>query len=68
MLDIDFNDNDEELREILGQSRVIAMVGESNDHYYTSYQVAEYLKKMGYIYGVSCQPQYQNSGWGSQLP
>src|SRR5689334_10506416 len=54
MLDIDFNDSDEELREILGQSQVIAMVGESNDHYYTSYQVAQYLKKMGYkVYPVN---------------
>ena len=54
MLEIDFNDSDEELREILGQSRVIAMVGESNDHYYTSYQVAQYLKKMGYtVYPVN---------------
>ena len=54
MLDIYFNDSDEELREILGQSRVIAMVGESNDHYYTSYQVAQYLKKMGYkVYPVN---------------
>ena len=54
MLDIDFNDSDEELREILAQSRVIAMVGESNDHYYTSYQVAQYLKKMGYtVYPVN---------------
>ena len=54
MLNIDFNDSDEELREILGQSRVIAMVGESNDHYYTSYQVAQYLKKMGYtVYPVN---------------
>src|SRR5258706_13808986 len=54
MLDIDFNDSDEELREILGQSRVIAMVGESNDHYYTSYHVAHYLKKMGYkVYPVN---------------
>ena len=54
MLDIDFNDSDEELRDILGQSRVIAMVGESNDHYYTSYQVAQYLKKIGYkVYPVN---------------
>ena len=54
MLDIDFNDSDEELREILGQSQVIAIVGESNDHYYTSYQVAQYLKKMGYtVYPVN---------------
>ncbi len=48
MLDIDFDDCDEDLREILERSRVIAMVGESNDHYYSSYQVARYLKEMGY--------------------
>ena len=54
MLDMYFNDSDEELREILGQSKVIAIVGESNDHYYTSYQVAQYLKKMGYkVYPVN---------------
>jgi predicted CoA-binding protein len=49
MLDIDFDDSDEKLRDILEKSRVIAMVGESNDHYYSSYQVAQYLKEMGYI-------------------
>jgi len=54
MLEIDFNDSDEELQEILEGSRVIAMVGESNDHYYTSYQVAQYLKEMGYtVYPVN---------------
>src|SRR5678816_2497902 len=54
MLDIDFNDSDEELQEFLEGSRVIAMVGESNDHYYTSYQVAQYLKEQGYkVYPVN---------------
>ena len=54
MLETDFNHSDAELREILGQSQVIAMVGESNDHYYTSYQVAQYLKEMGYtVYPVN---------------
>jgi len=54
MLDIDFNDSDEDMRHILEQSRVIAMVGESNDHYYSSYQVAQYLKAMGYtVYPVN---------------
>lgn len=51
-----FNPNvsDKELRRILEESRVIAMVGESNDHYYTSYQVAQYLKGMGYtVYPVN---------------
>ncbi|HMD89660.1 MAG TPA: CoA-binding protein [Anaerolineaceae bacterium] len=48
ILEIDFNDSDKELREILEYSRIIAMVGESDNHYYTSYQVAQYLKDMGY--------------------
>ncbi len=48
-IDIEFDDSDKKLREILENSRVIAMVGESNDHYYSSYQVAQYLKEMGYI-------------------
>ncbi len=54
MLDIDFDDSDEDLREILERSRVVAMVGESNNHYYSSYQVARYLKEMGYtVYPVN---------------
>lgn len=48
------NDSDAEMRQILEEARVIAMVGESNDHYYTSYQVAQYLKQMGYkVYPVN---------------
>jgi predicted CoA-binding protein len=54
MLEIDFDHSDEKLRDILEKSRVIAMVGESNDHYYSSYQVAQYLKQMGYtVYPVN---------------
>ena len=54
MLDIDFSHSDKELRQILEESRVVAIVGESNDHYYTSYQVAQYLKSMGYkVYPVN---------------
>ncbi len=54
MLDIDFDDSDEDLRGILTDSRVIAMVGESNDHYYSSYQVAQYLRENGYkVYPVN---------------
>jgi uncharacterized protein len=54
MLDNDFSDSDADLRKILETSRVIAIVGESNDHYYTSYQVAQYLKQMGYqVYPVN---------------
>ena len=54
MLEIDFSHSDAELRKILETSRVVAMVGESNDHYYSSYQVAQYLKQMGYkVYPVN---------------
>jgi predicted CoA-binding protein len=46
--------SDAEMRKILQESRVIAIVGESNDHYYTSYQVAQYLKEKGYkVYPVN---------------
>lgn len=54
MLEIDFNDSDDDMRAILTESKIIAMVGESNDHYYSSYQVAQYLKQMGYkVYPVN---------------
>ena len=54
MLDIDFSHSDQQLRQILEESRVVAIVGESNDHYYTSYQVAQYLKQAGYkVYPVN---------------
>jgi predicted CoA-binding protein len=46
--------SDDEIRQILEEAQVIAVVGESNDHYYTSYQVAQYLKEMGYtVYPVN---------------
>jgi hypothetical protein len=46
--------SDTEMRQILQDSQVIAIVGESNDHYYTSYQVAQYLKEIGYnVYPVN---------------
>jgi hypothetical protein len=52
MLDLELTD--QKLRDILENSRVIAVVGESSDHYYTSYQVAHYLKEMGYkVYPVN---------------
>jgi predicted CoA-binding protein len=54
MLEIDFDNSDQKIRDILEKSAVVAMVGESNDHYYTSYQVAQYLKEMGYkVYPVN---------------
>lgn len=51
---LNYDVSDDSLRRILEESRIIAMVGESNDHYYTSYQVAQYLKEMGYtVYPVN---------------
>jgi predicted CoA-binding protein len=42
------------MRQILEGSPVVALVGESNDHYYTGYQVAQYLKSMGYkVYPIN---------------
>jgi uncharacterized protein len=67
MLDIDFDDSDAELRDILEGSHVVAMVGESNDHYYSSYQVAQYLKEMGYkVYPVN--PTIESSGGDRSYP
>ncbi len=54
MLDVDFSHSDQQLRRILEEARVVAIVGESSDHYYTSYQVAQYLKQAGYkVYPVN---------------
>jgi uncharacterized protein len=54
MLDLDNNVSDRELRRILETATVIAMVGASDDHYYTSYQVYQYLKQQGYrVYPVN---------------
>ena len=51
---LNLSTSDDQLRDILTESQVIAMVGESDDHYYTSYQVAQYLKEMGYtVYPVN---------------
>ena len=50
----DLNQNEEARREILINSPVIAIVGRSNDHYYTSYDVGEYLIEQGYtVYNVN---------------
>jgi uncharacterized protein len=54
MLDLDYNVHDSDLRRILEHAHVIAMVGASDDHYYTSYQVYQYLKQAGYrVYPVN---------------
>ncbi len=50
----DLNKDEHARREVIIHSPVIAIVGRSNDHYYTSYQVGEYLIKEGFtIYNVN---------------
>ena len=50
----DLNANEQARRDVLIHSPVIAIVGRSNDHYYTSYQVGEYLILEGYtVYNVN---------------
>lgn len=47
------NQNDE-LRQILKQAHVIAVVGHSDNPYRTSYRIAQYLRQMGYtVYPVN---------------
>lgn len=51
---INLNENEQARREILVNSPVIAVVGMSNDHYYTSYDVGTYLNEVGYtVYPVN---------------
>lgn len=50
----DLNQDEHARREVLLHSPVIAIVGRSNDHYYSSYQVGEYLLSAGYtVYNVN---------------
>src|SRR6185295_15104081 len=50
----DLNKDEKARREVILHSPVIAIVGRSNDHYYSSYQVGEYLKEHGYtVYNVN---------------
>src|SRR6476620_4277099 len=50
----DLNADVEARRHVLVNSPVIAIVGRSNDHYYSSYQVGEYLILEGYtVYNVN---------------
>jgi predicted CoA-binding protein len=50
----DLNQDEAARREVLIHSPVIAIVGRSNDHYYSSYQVGEYFEKHGYtVYSVN---------------
>jgi predicted CoA-binding protein len=50
----DLNQDIEARRDVMLHSPVIAIVGRSNDHYYTSYDVGEYLIKQGFtVYNVN---------------
>jgi predicted CoA-binding protein len=50
----DLNRDENARREVIVHSPVIAIVGRSNDHYYSSYQVGEYFKEHGYtVYNVN---------------
>ena len=50
----DLNQDEDARLEVLTNSPVIAIVGRSNDHYYSSYQVGEYLEKHGFtVYNVN---------------
>jgi predicted CoA-binding protein len=50
----DLNADEQARRDVLVHSPVIAIVGRSNDHYYSSYQVGEYLILEGYtVYNVN---------------
>src|SRR5579859_2804499 len=46
---VDLNQDEDARREVLLHSPVIAIVGRSNDHYYSSYQVGKYLEEHGFI-------------------
>lgn len=45
----DLNQDEDARREIMLHSPVIAIVGRSDDHYYSSYQVGKYLEEHGYV-------------------
>ncbi|MBI1255956.1 MAG: CoA-binding protein [Chloroflexi bacterium] len=50
----DLNADQQARRDVLVNSPVIAIVGRSNDHYYSSYQVGEYLILEGFtVYNVN---------------
>ncbi len=50
----DLNADKQARRDVIVNSPVIAIVGRSNDHYYSSYQVGEYLILEGFtVYNVN---------------
>lgn len=50
----DLNRDKQARNDVILHSPVIAIVGRSNDHYYSSYQVGEYLQQHGFtVYNVN---------------
>ena len=50
----DISRQPDEIAEVLRNAQVIAIVGMSDDHYYSSYEVGQYLKAQGFtIYPVN---------------
>lgn len=50
----DLNRDEQARRDILRNAKTIAIVGRSDDHYYTSYAVGEYLIEQGFtVYNVN---------------
>jgi len=48
------NTNDTSMREVLSNAKTIAVVGHSDKSHRTSYQIAEYLRAVGYtVYAVN---------------
>lgn len=48
------NNDDETMREVLSQAKTIAVVGHSDKPNRTSYQIAQYLRDVGYtVYAVN---------------
>ncbi len=45
----DLNRDDNAMRDLLADARVIAVVGHSDKPYRTSYQIAAYLRRVGYM-------------------
>lgn len=48
------NNDDDTMREVLSQAKTIAVVGHSDKSHRTSYQIAQYLRDVGYtVYAVN---------------
>lgn len=51
---VNLNNDDATMREVLKQAKIIAVVGHSDKPHRTSYQIAQYLRSVGYtVYPVN---------------